>query len=367
MKSSDICKDNKHCSGCEACMNVCPHDAISMKPDWRGFLFPHIDQDKCVNCKLCSKRCPGNVKKEQFVFPKAIAFIEKDKEQLFNASSGGAFGVMARYILSKGGIVYGAYMDDNDYSVVYIGIESIDELTKLHGSKYVQTKVGHIYRDVRNKLHENRYVLFCGCPCHIAGLNSFLGSKSFENLYTMDLICHGVPSQPYFKDYVADLLKRKKKQGVDKFRFRWKKEDTRNNVYVGYRNKDYYMTYFLWGKGYRNSCYNCLYAGGKRPADFTIGDYWNNNENKVFNDVTNGSSLILFNTSKALTLRSLFYENGQCAEIKSIKEAIPGIGGQLHHPSKYDIRSTFIYILYRIFGLNGPKALFAFDSFRMKH
>lgn len=363
MKEIEICKNKKSCSGCEACMNVCLHDAISMRSDWRGFLYPHIDRNKCVNCGLCRKRCPANKSKDKFIFPKSIAFIEKNRELLYNASSGGAFGVIARYVLSKSGVVYGAYMDDSDYSVKYIGIESITELSKLHGSKYVQTNVGYIYRDVKANLESNRYVLFCGCPCHVAGLDSFLG-KDYDNLYTMDLICHGVPSQPYFRDYVTDLLNHKKSRGINKFRFRWKKEDS-ENVYIGFYSKDYYMTYFLWGKGYRDSCYNCLYAGGKRPADFTVGDYWNNKKNKVFDDVSNGCSLVLFNTSKALSLRKLFYENGQCAEIHSLKEAI-STGGQLHHSSRYDIRTTFIYLMYRIFGINGPKLLFAIDSFRMR-
>lgn len=367
MKSSEICKQKRLCSGCEACVNVCPKDAISMKRDWRGFRYPHIDPKKCIDCRLCQKRCPGNTAKGEFIFPESIAFIEKQKEYLLKASSGGAFGVMARYILSKGGVVYGAYMSEDNYSVEYIGIDNMIDLAKLHGSKYVQTRVGQIYRDVKDKLSAGRHVLFCGCPCHVAALNSFLGGKEFANLYTMDLICHGVPSLPYFQDYVKDLLKHKKKQGFTKFRFRCKNSNPqKQSIYVGYQNKDYYMTYFLWGKGYRDSCYNCLYAGGKRPADFTVGDYWNNNRNKVFEEVSNGSSLILFNTPKSLAIRHIFYENGQCADIRSLDEAVWG-GGQLRHASKYDIRTTIIYILYKLFGLRGPKFLFALDSFRMKH
>ncbi|WP_281696430.1 Coenzyme F420 hydrogenase/dehydrogenase, beta subunit C-terminal domain [Bacteroides clarus] len=361
MTNKDIYKDKKLCSGCEACVNVCVHNAITMKPDWRGFLYPSIDNLKCTNCGLCSKVCPTNLpQRNKFEFPKAAVYIDKNRDFLRQASSGGAFGVMARYVLSQGGIVYGCNMDEN-YEVKFICVDSLGSLYKLHGSKYVQSKVGMIYRDIRKLLKAGRMVLLCGCPCHIGALKTFLG-KDYDNLITMDLICHGVPSQSYFKAYVYDLLYRK--SHINTFRFRYKKDvhdenQIDNNVYIGYHNNDFYMTPFLWGKGYRSACYHCSYAGTERVGDFTIGDFWNNKNAKFPIDVSNGASLILFNNLKAKSLEVVFKENSQYVNCPTLDLAIGKDNhGQLEHPSKNDFRTDLAYLLYRIFGVSGPKVLF---------
>lgn len=187
----------------------------------------------------------------------------------------------------------------------------------------------------------------------------------------MDLICHGVPSQPYFKDYVQDLLKKKKKNGITTFRFRWKKpldstEEKQTFIYTGYSNTDYYMTYFLWGKGYRPSCYHCPFAGGERQGDFTIGDFWNNKVAQLPIDDSRGSSLILLNTDKAKQLEYIFKTSGTYISVPTLHDAIGGSGGQLKHPCKHDIRCELIYILYKLFGLHGPKMLFKIEKLRFK-
>lgn len=366
MKTKDICKDRSLCSGCEACANGCAQNAIEMKSDWRGFLYPSINQSKCVDCGLCAKICPVNIEERTpFVFDKASVYVDKNQITFNRASSGGAFGVMARYVISNGGVVYGCSMDD-DYNVKFIAAETEEELEQLHGSKYVQSKVGFVYREIREVLKSGQLALLGACPCQIAGLKSFL-RKDYDNLITMDLICHGVPSQPYFKDYVHDLLK--KKQGVSSFLFRNKKETeydigknriTKDKVYVGYYNKDYYMTPFLWGKGYRSSCYKCLYAGGERQGDFTIGDFWNNSNAHFQIDDSHGVSLVLFNTSKAKALEVVFKQNSDYVDCPSLDLAMGTKShGQLAHPSKNDIRTDLAYLLYKIFGLSGPKVLFA--------
>lgn len=370
-----IClKGNEYCSGCEACANACTHNAISMKPDWRGFLYPIVDQSKCVNCSLCQKVCPANIKQSQsFVFDEAAVYIDKDRRALMRASSGGAFGAMARYVLAQGGVVFGCSMND-DYEVRFISVDNEDDLEKLHGSKYVQSKVGLIYRQVKEVLMSGRVALMCACPCHIAGLKSYL-HKDYKNLITMDLICHGVPSQPYFRDYVKDLLSRKAKNGITTFRFRHKEEtccetqhttSSKKNVYVGFHNKDFYMTYFLWGKGYRESCYKCRYPGAKREGDFTIGDFWNNKNAKLPIDVSNGSSIVFFNTEKAKQLKHVFQKNATFVPVDSFEMAMGPNGGQMKHPSKTDIRSKLIYVMYRMFGLRGPKFLFGIERLRFK-
>ena len=369
MKSKDICK-RELCTGCEACANACAHNAITMKADWRGFKYPHINQQLCTDCGLCQNICPVNKKdSEPFEFGMARAFIEKDAGFLLKASSGGAFGAMARYVIGRGGIVFGASMDEG-YNVRYKAVETIEGLNLLYGSKYVQSYVDDAYRQVKAMLRSGREVLFCGCPCQVAGLKSFL-RKDYENLITMDLICHGVPSQPYFRSYVNDLLRRKGKTGITAFRFRWKTDpccETRDNtsVYHGYHSKDYYMTYFLWGKGYRSGCYRCRFAGEARQGDFTIGDFWNNKVAQLPIDDSRGASLVLFNTPKAKALESVFKENGTCLPLNSLSDAIAGDGGQLKHPSRYDIRCDLIYLAYKLFGVSGPKMLFELEKLRMR-
>lgn len=370
MKSNEICRKHYLCTGCEACANVCPKDAISMKADWKGFLYPSINQKKCIDCKLCQKRCPINLTQSTpFKFETARVYIDKNKEYLLQASSGGAFGTMARYVLSKGGTIFGCSMD-NDYQVSYISINKAEDLKLLHGSKYVQSYVGQIYREVKTTLQENKLALFCGCPCQVAGLKQYL-NKDYENLITMDLICHGVPSQPYFQSYVKDLLKKKKRIGVKSFRFRHKEGSYNetghtNNVYTGYSNKDFYMTYFLWGKGYRPSCYHCRFADESRQGDFTIGDFGNNKVAHLPIDDSFGSSLILFNTQKAKRLESIFQQNGTCLPIYTLHDAIGSDGGQLKHPCKNDIRTELIYLFYKLFDLAGPKFLFTIEKLRFR-
>lgn len=364
MKGYEIC-NRKSCTGCESCANSCPHQAIEMRTDWRGFRYPHVDSEKCTDCGVCRKQCPIHEKIEPFAFGKAYAFQEKDKTYLHRASSGGAFGVIARHVLQRGGIVFGASMD-NDYRISYKAVENVKDLKLLHGSKYVQSYVGDAYKRVRECLRQGRTVLFCGCPCQVAGLKAFL-RKDYENLVTMDLICHGVPSQPYFRAYVKDLLEHKK-QTVREFRFRGKPSasDRMEYVHIGFINKDYYMTYFLWGKGYRSGCYRCKFAGGERQGDFTIGDFWNNKVVHLPINEEQGVSLVLVNTPKSEQMETVFATNGSFFPLKSIGEAIGKDGGQLKHPSKYDFRCDLIYILYKMFGLNGPKTLFKLDNLRFK-
>lgn len=363
MKGYEIC-DRKFCTGCEACANICPHQAIEMRVDWRGFRYPHVNSSECIDCGLCQKQCPGNKNETKpFEFGRCFAFQEKNETYLYNASSGGAFGVIARYVLQQGGVVFGASMD-SAYHINYKAVETIEDLKLLHGSKYVQSYVNDAYRQVKNCLEHQRAVLFCGCPCQVAGLKAFL-KKDYSKLITMDLICHGVPSQPYFRAYVNDLLKRKANI-IFRFRGKYTSSGDMDKIYIGFSNKDYYMTYFLWGKGYRSSCYHCHFAGGERPGDFTIGDFWNNKAMHLPIDEKKGASLVLINTHKAEQLEILFASNGFFFPLKSISEAMGKDGGQLAHPSHYDIRCDLIYLLYKIFGLSGPKLLFKLNNLHFK-
>lgn len=375
MKESQIYKDKSLCTGCEMCADLCPKHAITMTADWRGFRYPKVNNSLCIDCNLCHSKCPTNKPATpEFEFESASVFVESNLEYLNRASSGGAMGVLARYVFSKGGVVFGASMSET-YDVTIIKAENIEELKAIHGSKYVQAYAGNCYSEIKKYLLAGRWVLFCACPCQVAALNSYLG-KTYDNLITADLICHGVPSQPYFKSYVKDILKRYKKVGVEYFRFRHKTAPMQkiqpldissidNNVYVGYYNKDYYMAYFLWGKGYRESCYKCRYPGHEREGDFTIGDFGQNKKMKLPIDVLKGTSLVLPNNGKAKSLMFLF-NDGQAGLLDCMENAVGKDGSHLKHPSKYDIRCKMIYYLYWILGVKGPRFLFKLDNLRRR-
>ncbi len=323
----------KACTGCSACMNACPKGAITMPEDKEGFLFPHIDIDKCVECGLCQKACPAlHPIQAEKTEKKVYAFINYTDRKV--SSSGGAFSFFARKILNEGGAVFGATIDDN-LQVYHIGIEKIEDLYRLRGSKYVQSNIGSSYKEVRKLLLSKRKVLFTGTPCQIAGLYKFLGKRWEGLLLTLDLVCHGVPNQKVFDTYL-DKLTKIKKYSPDKvgnivgFRFRnldswsivpavkitksetWKILSQESNVY---------MTAFFRGILYRESCFHCHYAGTERIGTFTIADYWGVGTmgKKFKKNVSAGVSLVIDNyglMDKYLTTDDNFY----CEE-RTLEEA----------------------------------------------
>lgn len=200
----------QRCTGCMSCFNSCAHHAIKMVENDEGFFYPQIDKDKCVNCGLCSKKCPelqNEKKSSKASHPKVFAVINQTDST--SSSSGGAFSLIARWILSQGGIVYGATIDNNG-DVFHMAIDSVSDLPKLKGSKYVQSYVGKVFYQIRKDLLSGRKVLFVGTGCQVAGIYSYLNKRYEGQLYTIDLICHGVPSNKAFKAYI-DKLKKKRK------------------------------------------------------------------------------------------------------------------------------------------------------------
>ena len=216
--------DKYHCTGCASCAQSCGHDAISMQTDNEGFLQPIIDTTKCVECGLCQKHCPELKPIERLAYEqqKYYALIYDQDRKI--SSSGGAFSVFAKWIISQGGIVYGATINEK-FEVKHIGVESAEELSKLRGSKYVQSIIGDTYNEIRNHLRSNRKVLFVGTGCQVGGLYAFLNGKLYEGmLYTLDLVCHGTPSYGAFKSYLSKLEKIDSPNGelgnIKGFRFR---------------------------------------------------------------------------------------------------------------------------------------------------
>jgi coenzyme F420-reducing hydrogenase beta subunit len=301
----NICYD-KQCTGCGACALVCPKNAISMTENTEGFVIPVVDDDKCIKCGLCIKKCAkhnDNSNPNRTVY----AVVANDSKLLHNSTSGGFFGVLAKHIIQEGGYVYGVANTD-DLRVKHIRIEAEGELSRLHGSKYVQSNASACFADIKEQLKAGKKLLFSGTGCQISGLLSFLGGSN-ENLITIEVVCHGVPSQGLFNKYI-EWLGNKRGGNVTEFQFRSKNmrptgEHSQftyicnNKRYKGQAYEDPYYSAFLNGRILRESCYNCSFKGSSRVADFTIGDFWGVERQLKNFPVNNGTSAVLINTEKA--------------------------------------------------------------------
>lgn len=341
-------KKRKECSGCNACAEVCPKHCIRMVEDAKGFLYPKINVDICINCGLCEKICPlskGNIKTNEPVT--AYAAWCKDVEEYKTSSSGGAAYIFSTYILNQNGVVYGCIAEG--IQTKHIRIDSLSEIGRLKGSKYVQSNVCGLYRQVKYDLKKGIPVLFIGTPCQIAGLKNFIGSIP-EHLYLIDLICHGVPSQKMFNDHIRHIFKDKTVKSVS-FRNGAKfllKLQTDDGEYVKPFVKDLYYRAFFYGITYRESCYDCKFASIQRYSDLTIGDFWGlKNKDDMLVEPQNGISVLLPNTQKGLKLLDRVVDDFYIYE-RSVKEAVAG-NTQLRHPYKRNFRSHLFNFLYSYF------------------
>ena len=282
MTIRDIKKNE--CTGCCACINICPKKAIDCVSDQEGFYVPAINDDLCVNCGLCYEKCPAGGNAATLIPEESYIVQLKDRKVSRASASGGAFIGIAKFFLSHSGdIVVGAAITD-DLTVRHIAVSNIRDLKKLQNSKYVQSFIGDILGEVKRYLGSGKRVLFSGTPCQIAGLYSVLKDKEKENLVTIDLVCHGVPSPALLKRNINENSHTWQKNVVDyKFTVKPKNGDSRSSFYmmmmmmmgppiVRLARKDLYLHLFMKGVDFRESCYNCKYANVKRIADFTIGD-----------------------------------------------------------------------------------------------
>ena len=304
--------DKKDCCGCGLCASICPKHCIEMIEDEEGFVYPKVNKDLCVNCDLCNKKCPiqSYSSENQKMSTCALAYSKNDETRK-TSSSGGIFSEIALYILKQSGIVYGASLEE-ELKVKHIRIDNVEQLEKLKGSKYVQSEMNGVYIDVKKDLEYGKNVLFTGTPCEIAALNSFL-KKDYNNLYTCDLICHGVPSYKILKKYLNEL-EEKQKSNVQKVFFRNKDDGWANfrmkiffengHIYSCQANKDSYMKFFLKNASLRPSCYECKFSKIPRCADLTLGDYWG--VEKVHPELKDdkGVSMIVINNDKGEELLS---------------------------------------------------------------
>ena len=307
------------CSGCHACSNVCPKDCIQMLSDSEGFWYPQINKDKCIDCGLCEKACPiiHRWQPDESRTTTALAAMNKNETIRLRSSSGGIFSLLAEYIIAQGGIVFGAVFSDDFRSVHHICVDNTSDLDKLRGSKYVQSKIGDTYKQAKEYLDSGRKVLFTGTPCQIGGLYSFL-RKEYDNLYTQDIICHGVPSPMVWEKYLAER-ERKAASKTQRIFFRHKKygwrtyavlfEFSNNTAYVKSLQEDSFMRAFLSNSCLRPSCYNCSFKTAKRKADITLADFWGVQYVMSDMDDNKGTSLVLVHSDKGKGLISSIREN----------------------------------------------------------
>ena len=338
-------KEKKNdCYGCTACMNICPSNAISMLPDEEGFLYPEINSSKCINCNLCNQLCNNY---QKINLPNKIIDIYalrlKDHVELMESQSGGAFTLLAKKILLLGGKVYGASMDET-FHVYHKGIQTEFGLNSLKKTKYVQSDLNYIFKNVEKDLKEAISVLFSGTPCQINGLKTFLEQKkaNTELLYTCDLICHGVPSPKIWGEEIdfmesnygilKDVYFRDKAHGwhsnISSFVFESGKKIS-NNVF---------NTMYANGLITRSCCEQCPFTSSNRTGDFTVGDYWGISQiTDSFQD-EKGVSLLFINSEKG---KSLFESIEKCYDY-TLGSLDSCDQPQLHRPmSAHWKRATF--------------------------
>ncbi len=321
------------CTGCGTCSQKCPCDAIEMKKNEEGFSYPVIDNTKCIDCGLCVKSCPqidgGKNHKDTMKYYAAMGADDVRPK----GSSGGVFPTIASSIIEENGVVFGASFINDCKSVQIVKAETLDELNPLFKSKYVQSDTASAYKEVEKELKSGKKVLFSACPCQVDGLYNYLG-HDYENLVTVDILCHGAPSPLAYERFIEELSEGKKAVNVD-FRdktYGWGtliKASFDDGSEVFHHWDGIYFKAFLSGLIIRESCYQCKYACQKRVGDITLGDFWNvKTINERFDD-RQGTSIIAINSDKGFEFINVNYDKFKLLEEVDNKETYV-------HQSKYN-------------------------------
>lgn len=297
--------DENNCTGCGVCVISCPNNCITMKENSEGFQYPNIDYKRCSHCNLCKKSCPQNKNFLNNIPKICLAMKNKQENIRETSSSGGVFRELANYVMLNGGVVFGAIYDNN-MRVEHKKIDKIEDIRQAQGSKYVQSKLDNIFVEVKEELNKGKLVLFSGTPCQIQALSNYLGNV-YNNLLTVDIICHGVPSPKVFDIYKKHLENKYNSQIKDiNFRNKitgWKNYSVDITFFNNKKeqkifNENIYMLGFLQNLYLRNSCHNCTAKTFKSMSDITLGDCWGiEKEDSSFDD-DKGCSLVLINTKQ---------------------------------------------------------------------
>lgn len=305
----EVYKHKNLCTGCGACRSICPKQCISMERDQKGFLYPVVDIDCCINCRSCRKVC--STYNERIIKPKekpeVYAYVNPCRNTLLDSSSGGLFSVLAEKIILEGGYVCGAVYD-KDFSVKHIVTNCIEDLQKMRGSKYLQSRIEDCYEKVKELLNSEKKVLFSGSACQVIGLKGFLG-RDYTNLYTVDTVCFGVPSPMIFTEYLQSKANGKKvtKVNMRDKRNGWKDygiciEYDDGSEYFASHNEDLYLRGFTGELYCRPSCNDCPAKRSGYMSDITMGDLWGASEILHDADVSDGVSAVVVHTAHAFDI-----------------------------------------------------------------
>lgn len=352
-------RNKVECYGCRACEHICPTSCIKMTEDEEGFCYPVKSKDLCIDCDLCKKVCP-NVSKEKIACrednqfkSKAYLAIYKDEAILYKSASGGVFSAIVESFCKDDFIVFGVEFDDS-LNAVHTYTDTLEGTKKYRKSKYIQSDINDSYKSAERFLKEGKKVLFTGTPCQIAGLRLYL-RKDYENLFCLDLVCHGVPSQKVFNDY-KNHLENKYKGNIVSFTFRHKthtnhkdwnskniKAEINGKSIIMPPNEDTYLRGFHNELFYRPSCYECKYANPNRVSDITMADFWGVKKLYPDENVHKGVSVFLTNTLKG---QSLVESMSDLMKIKEVdKGYIIESNAQLKYPAKLHPKREQFYEL----------------------
>ncbi len=332
----DILEKSK-CSGCTACQKLCPKNCITMQADKEGFLYPKVDKEKCIECKVCINACPVINKKVPESILNTFGATNKDEGVRKQSSSGGIFTFLSERVLEKGGVVFGASFSADYKSVKHIAVQNKLDLNKLRGSKYLQSEMGDSFSLAKEYLEKKIPVLFSGTPCQVGGLKAYL-QKDYENLLTIDLVCHGAPSPMVWKEYLID---KEKEYGASTSGVNFRNKDSGwkgYSVSISFSNGKLYQTPFpqnAYMKGFLNnlylrpSCYDCAFKGEKRISDITLADFWGANKTYPSLDDDKGLSLIVVHTEKGM---GYLNETAEKLNIQKVNLSV----GQSGNPSMTD-------------------------------
>lgn len=306
----EICIDRDLCTGCSACAAACPHSAITIIEDGRGFYRPQVDESRCVHCGLCQMVCPANhdgAKELRHEAIRVFAYQNSDEERAKSAS-GAAFWALAQYVLDREGVVYGACFDC-DFRVIHKRCATVDEAQACRGSKYSQSFIGDVLAQVHEDLNQGLCVLYSGTPCQVAGLRSFLSKRHYSGcLITCDLICHGTPSNRLFRDYI-NFLEQKTGKKVIRYTHRpkdrgWgihieKVDMDDGSVLYGTIKSNIWRTLFYSNDALNSCCFRCPYTDVARVADFTVADFVGVNKVRSELNDNKGLSVVMANSPLA--------------------------------------------------------------------
>lgn len=357
-------QDPASCTGCGACVSICPKQAITMRADGEGFLYPVVDGEKCVECSLCEKRCPAG-KDVPEKHAKILGAQAEDAELRKVSSSGGVFTLLARDTLAKGGVVFGAAFDEN-LRVEHVGALDETELVGMRGSKYVQSDATDAIQNAVSLLGRDIPVLFSGAPCQINGLLAALGRQKTDKLLTVDFVCHGVPSPGVFASYIRELEKahgcratgysfRDKRLGWKNFSAVATFED--GTEHTGTQVDEPFLYGFLQNLYLRPACHVCTQLRGERhPADITIADLWGAEKLCPEKDDDTGLSLVMANTQKGRQALEALGAKLETFPLGGLEEMAGGNPGLLAPAKPHEKRAAF-FKRYRTHGFESRRVM----------